>query len=77
MMGRKFKPGDWVKIKGKNDSPKMEILKYVIQEDPLTGIKNNDSIVACVYYENGERLTRTLHQNRLLKLRDTGGIYKA
>jgi hypothetical protein len=75
MSSRKFKPGDWVKIKGKDDSPRMEILKYIPNEDPLTGITNNDSVVACVYYKNGERFTRNIHQNRLLKLLRTGGIY--
>jgi hypothetical protein len=45
MSSRKFKPGDWVKIKGKDDSPRMEILKYIPNEDPLTGITNNDSVV--------------------------------
>tara|TARA_R100001460_G_scaffold30100_1_gene59460 strand:- start:203 stop:445 length:243 start_codon:yes stop_codon:yes gene_type:complete len=77
MITRKFKPGDWVKIKGKNDSPKMEILKYISKEDPITGITNNDSVVECVYYKSGERFIRFIHQNRLLKLRETGGIYKA
>ncbi len=76
MIARKFKPGDWVKIKGKDDPPKMEILKYISKEDLLTGIVNNHSIVECVYYKNGERFTRTIHQNRLLKLLKTGGIYK-
>jgi len=77
MIGRKFKPGDWVKIKGKDDSPKMEILKYVSKEDPLTGIGNTDTIVECVFYKNGERFTRTIHQNRLIKLLKSGGIYKS
>ncbi|MDC7999724.1 hypothetical protein POV26_01620 [Aequorivita todarodis] len=77
MNTRKFKPGDWVKIKGNDDIPKMEILKYVSKEDPLTGVVNNDSIVECVYYKNGERFTQTIHQNRLVKMLKTGGIYKA
>jgi len=55
----------------------MEILKYISKEDPITGITNNDSVVECVYYKSGERFIRFIHQNRLLKLRETGGIYKA
>ncbi len=77
MIARKFKPGDWVKIKGKDDSPKMEILKYVSKEDPLTGIVSTDTIIECVYYKNGERFSRTIHQDRLLKVLKTGGIYKS
>ncbi|MCB0464093.1 MAG: hypothetical protein KDC78_00250 [Aequorivita sp.] len=77
METRKFKPGDWVKIKGTDDSPKMEVLKYISKEEPFTGIVNNDTITECVYYKNGERFTRTIHQNRLLKLLKTGGIYKS
>lgn len=76
MTVKKFKPGDWVKIKGGTDVPKMEIVKYIPKKDPLTGVINNNTFVECVYYKNGERCTRTVHQNRLLRLLETGGIYK-
>lgn len=75
-MVRKFKPGDWVKLKGNRNAPKMEVIKYVPKDDPLSGVVNNHTYLECVYYQNGERIVKTYHQNRLLKLRDVGGIYK-
>jgi hypothetical protein len=77
MIIRKFKLGDWVKIKGDGNAPKMEIVKYVPKKDPLTGTINNNTFVECVYYSNGERYSRTIHQNRLLKLLESGGIYQS
>ena len=74
MIIRKFKLGDWVKIKGDGNAPKMEI---VPKKDPLTGTINNNTFVECVYYSNGERYSRTIHQNRLLKLLESGGIYQS
>lgn len=74
-MARKFKTGDWVKIKGKQDSPKMEILKYVAKKEPIFGFVDDDTYVECVWYRNGERKTQIYHQNRLLKLRETGGLF--
>ena len=65
MIIRKFKLGDWVKIKGDG------------KKDPLTGTINNNTFVECVYYSNGERYSRTIHQNRLLKLLESGGIYQS
>lgn len=38
---------------------------------------NNNTFLECVYYKNGELFTRTVHQNRLLKLPESGGIYKS
>jgi uncharacterized protein YodC (DUF2158 family) len=76
-MSRKFKAGDWVKIKGTPNNQKMEVLKYVLMKDPLLGITNNNKYLECVWYKNGERNTKIFHQNKLLKLQETGGLYKA
>ena len=75
-MARKFKAGDWVKIKGKSNDPKMEILKYVPKKEPIFGFVDNDTYVECVWYRDGERKSQIFHQNRLLKLQESGGIYK-
>lgn len=77
MIIKKFKSGDWVKIKGDSNAPKMEVLKYVSKKDSLTGTINNNTFVECVYYRKGERFTRTVRQNRLLRLLESGGIYKS
>jgi uncharacterized protein YodC (DUF2158 family) len=76
-MSRKFKPGDWVKIKGTPNNQKKEVLKYVLKKDPLLGITNNSNYLECVWYKDGERYSAVFHQNKLLKLRETGGLYKA
>ena len=76
-MTRKFKAGDWVEIKGKHDSPKMEVLKYVAKKEPIFGFVDNDTFLECVWYRNGKRKSRIFHQNRLLKLKDSGGIHQA
>ena len=76
MTTRKFKAGDWVKLKGNQEAPKMEVVKYVTKKLPFIGISDSTQYLECVYYKNGERITRTVHQNRLLKLTETGGIYK-
>jgi uncharacterized protein YodC (DUF2158 family) len=73
---RKFKPGDWVEIKGDEDSPKMEVLKYVLKKEPVFGIENDDTYLECVWYEDGERKSEVFHQDRLIKLTKTGGLYK-
>jgi uncharacterized protein YodC (DUF2158 family) len=75
-MPRKFKPGDWVKLKGKTFSSKMEVLKYIPKKDSLLGLVNNDTYLECVWYENGERKLEVFNQNRLIKLIETGGLYK-
>ena len=76
MMTKKFKPGDWVKIKGSPNNQKMEVLKYVIKRDPILGIANNNTYLECIWYKNGERKSEIFHQNRLLKLHKTGGLYQ-
>ncbi|HCO85160.1 MAG TPA: hypothetical protein DIT95_16755 [Arenibacter sp.] len=77
MIIKKFKPGDWVKIKGDNNAQKMEVVRYVSKKDPLTGIINNNNFVECVHYRYGERFSRTVHKNRLFKLIESGGIYQS
>lgn len=75
-MPRKFKPGDWVKIKGKLTAPKMQVLKYVPKKDSVMGVVNNDSYLECIWYKNGERKSEVFHQNKLIKMIDTGGLFK-
>lgn len=76
MMSRKFKPGDWVKIKGAPKNQRMEVLKYVLKKDSFLGITNNNTYLECIWYENGQRNSAIFHQNNLLKLQETGGLYK-
>jgi len=73
-MPRKFKPGDWVEIRGHLNSPKMEVLKYVSRKNSL-GLKNDDSYLECIWYKNGERNSEIFHQNKLIKFIKTGGLY--
>jgi uncharacterized protein YodC (DUF2158 family) len=75
-MTRKFKPGDWVKFKGRALCPKMEVLKYVPKKDPVFGTINNDTYLECVWYKNGERHIEVFNQNRLIKMVGVGGFYK-
>tara|TARA_R110000868_G_scaffold410962_1_gene701099 strand:+ start:3862 stop:4092 length:231 start_codon:yes stop_codon:yes gene_type:complete len=75
-MPKKFKPGDWVKIKGSSDSPKMQVLKYVSKKEPIFGFVNDDNYLECVWYKNGERKSEVFHQNRLIKINETAGIFK-
>jgi len=75
-MARKFKSGDWVKIKGKLSTPKMQVLKYVTKKDPLLGIVDEDSFLECIWYSGGERKSQVFHQNKLIKTIDTGGLFR-
>ncbi|MRH99809.1 hypothetical protein GH721_04610 [Kriegella sp. EG-1] len=75
-MPRKFKPGEWVKRKGKITAPKMVVLKYVLKKDPFLGSLINDRYLECVWYENGERQSEVFHQNNLIKMIDVGGLFK-
>lgn len=75
-MGRKFKSGDWVKLKGKTFAPKMQVLKYIIKKDTIFGLSDNASYLECIWYKNGERISEVFHQNRLIKMIETGGLYK-
>jgi|TARA_R110002111_G_C5991059_1_gene372004 uncharacterized protein YodC (DUF2158 family) len=76
VMPRKFKPGDWVKVKGKISAPKMEVLRYVPKKDSFFGLVNNDSYLECVWYKSGVRNLEVIHQNKLIKLTETGGLFK-
>ncbi|UMB55035.1 hypothetical protein MKD41_06060 [Lutibacter sp. A64] len=75
-MPRKFKPGDWVKIKGKLMGPKMQVLKYVPKKDSLLRLVDNNNYLECVWYKNGERKLKVIHQNKLIKIIETGGLFK-
>lgn len=75
-MLRKFKSGDWVKVRGKLTSPKMQVLKYVPKKDPLLGWVDNNTYLECVWYKNGERMLEVFHQNKLIKTIETGGLFK-
>lgn len=75
-MPRKFKSGEWVKVKGKLTSPKMQVIKYVPKKDSIFGFVNNNSYLECVWYKNGERKSEIFHQNRLIKMIETGDLFK-
>jgi len=67
-MAKKFNPGNWVEVKGKNDSPKMQVIKYISKKDPILNTVNDDNYVECVWYENGDRKTRSFHQKNLINV---------
>ncbi|WP_282069243.1 hypothetical protein [Olleya namhaensis] len=75
-MLRKFKPGDWVKIRGKLNSPKMQVIKYVNKKEGVLGLIDSETYVECVWYKGGERKAVVFHQNKLIKTIDTGGLFK-
>ncbi len=75
-MPRKFKPGDWVKVKGELTDPKMQVIKYVPKEDSIFGLVDNDSYLECYWYKSGERKSEVFHQNRLIKMIETFGLFK-
>ena len=75
-MPRKFKSGDWVKVKGKLTAPKMQVLKYVPKKDAILGFVDNDTYLECIWYKNGERNCEVFHQNKLIKTIETGGLFR-
>ena len=75
-MPRKFKSGEWVTVKGKLASPKMQVIKYVPKKDSIFGLVNNDTYLECVWYKNGERKSKVFHQNKLIKMIKAGGLIK-
>ncbi|CAM1367721.1 hypothetical protein [Tenacibaculum soleae] len=75
-MPRKFKSGEWVTVKGKLTSPKMQVIKYVPKKDSIFGLVNNDNYLECVWYKNGERKSKVFHQNKLIKMIETSGLLK-
>lgn len=75
-MPRKFKSGEWVKVKGKLTSPKMQVIKYVPKKDSIFGFVDNDIYLECVWYKNGERKSKVFHQNKLIKMIETGGLFR-
>ena len=75
-MSRKFKSGDWVRVKGKLVAPKMQVLKYIQRKDMITGLIDCDTYLECVWYKDGERKSEVFHQNKLIKTIETGGLFK-
>ncbi|GHC59306.1 hypothetical protein [Ulvibacter litoralis] len=75
-MTRKFKSGDWVKVRGKLTAPKMQVLKYVQKKDSIFGLVDYDNYLECVWYTNGERKTAVFHENKLTRTIETGGLFK-
>ena len=75
-MPRKFKSGEWVKVKGKLTSPKMQVIQYVPKKDSIFGLVDNDNYLECVWYKNGKRKSEVFHQNRLIKMIETSGLLK-
>ncbi|KAA5821428.1 hypothetical protein FPF71_16250 [Algibacter amylolyticus] len=75
-MQRKFKSGDWVKIRGRLTAPKMQVIKYVPKRDAVLGVVDYNCYLECVWYKNGERNTEVFHQNKLIKTIETGGLFK-
>ncbi|WP_299381329.1 hypothetical protein [uncultured Lacinutrix sp.] len=75
-MPRKFKSGEWVAVKGKFTSPKMQVIKYVTKKDSIFGLVNNDSYLECVWYKNGERKLEVFHQNKLIKIIEASSLLK-
>ncbi|MHA7943895.1 YodC family protein [Formosa sp. 3Alg 14/1] len=74
-MPRKFKSGDWVKVKGSRTTQKMQVLKYVPKKDGFLGSIDYDNYLECVWYKHGERKVEVFHQNKLIKTMETGGLY--
>ncbi|CAM1334877.1 hypothetical protein [Tenacibaculum aestuariivivum] len=75
-MARKFKPGDWVKVKGKLTAPKMQVLKYITKNYVIFGEVISNNCLECVWYQNGKRKLKVFHQNKLIKLKDNGAFFK-
>lgn len=73
METRKFKPGDWVAVKGELNSPLMQVMNY-FGPLPENNFDKSSNFVRCVYYSNGGRFEKTLHQSRLIKRRWHNGL---
>ncbi len=76
-MFRKFKPGDWVSIKGEETSPQMKVLKYVSKKLPFSQKSYADTLVECVWYNQAKRHLGVFNQNQLIKILNGGGLFKA
>ncbi len=68
MEARKFKPGDWVAVRGDWNSPLMQVINYN-DAAPQNKFGLGSNLVRCVFYRNGTRLEKTFHQSRLVKSR--------
>jgi hypothetical protein len=42
----------------------------------LFGMVNTDRYLECVWYKNGERKLKVYHQNKLIKVAETGGLFQ-
>ncbi len=67
-MPKKFKPGDFLKVKGKLTTPKMQVIKYVPKKSSMFGLIDSDSYLECVWYESGKRKSKVFHQNKLIQV---------
>lgn len=76
-MPRKFKSGEWVKVKGQLNAPKMQVVNYVLKKNSIFGIVYSNSYLECVWYKNGKRKSKVFHQNHLLKLLENSRFIKS
>lgn len=66
---RIFKPGDKVKIRNREDSPVMTVIKYKEESDMLAGSQQSSDTVIVEWFdkEQGEMIKDEVHQMALLK----------
>ncbi|HHM20555.1 MAG TPA: DUF2158 domain-containing protein [Bacteroidetes bacterium] len=74
-MARYFKPGD--RVQKRSGGPVMEVVKYVLEREPLVGEDLSDNEVECVWYNNGKRKTAVFDQRTLFKVDDAHGLFKS
>lgn len=55
----------------------MEVVKYVLEREPLVGEDLSDNEVECVWYNNGKRKTAVFDQRTLFKVDDAHGLFKS
>lgn len=66
---RIFKPGDSVKVRNRDDSPIMKVIKYKEEQDPIAGETESTDTVIVEWFdkESGEMKKDEIHQMALLK----------
>ncbi len=74
---RKFRPGDWVRLKGKNETPFMQVTRCAASPKKENEDHGSGKIVECVYYKNGQRTVAYYHQNRLIRSLRGNSKFKA
>lgn len=72
-MIRKFKLGD--RVQTKHGSPTMEVIKYVVDHNLVSGNSTSDHHVKCVWYESGERKTEVFDQRTLFQIHEGGSLF--